>query len=249
MKNSRLLPKFNWLQNSELQKGDWLPLLLLLFFGVYLPLQAFIVLALKIWQLEGGFAWEVPLLMTIHDTTTPTLDRLALIFTQFGSVKTIGPIACLIAGGLFFQKRWRSLVYLAMTLLGCGAINLAAKAHWHRLRPHLWEGHILPTDFSFPSGHAMTSMAFAIVLMVLAWRSRWRSAVVALAIGYVVTIGWTRLYLGVHYPSDILAGWMLAIAWAIGISLFVKPVAAVVSETVAEIAPKQSNSQGNSSEN
>jgi undecaprenyl-diphosphatase len=233
MKNSVFLPNF---LTAWLRKSNWFPLLLLLFLGVYLPLQAFVILALQIWQLEGGLTWEVPLMLAIHDAATLTLDRMAIVLTQFGSVKTIGPIAFLIAGRLFFQQRWRLLVYLAMTLIGCVAINLAAKSYWHRIRPHLWEGSVLPQDFSFPSGHAMTSMAFAAVLIVLAWRSRWLGATIALAIAYVVAIGWTRLYLGVHYPSDILAGWLLSIAWAIGISAFVKPAARTVSETVAEIS-------------
>lgn len=239
------MPKFltNWFQNHWHfpPRSDWFALLLLLFCGVYLPLQAFVILALKIWQLEGGLTWEVPLMITIHNAATPTLDRIVVVLTQFGSVKTIGPIAFLIAGVLFSQKRWRSLVYLTLTLAGCGAINLAAKSFWHRVRPQLWEGYILPKDFSFPSGHAMTSMAFAAVVIMLAWRGRWLGVTTMLAMVYVVTIAWTRLYLGVHYPSDILAGWMLSIAWAIGISIFVKPAANAVSETIAEISVSNQN--------
>ena len=223
-------------QSAPLSKflPAWLGMLLILFFGVYLPLQGFVILALQIWQLEGGLSWEVPLMMTIHRTATPPLDRLAVLLTQFGSYKTVAPIAAAIGLTLMLQKRWRSLVYLIMTLTGCAAINLVAKTFWHRVRPHLWEGSVLPQDFSFPSGHAMTSMAFAAVLIALAWGNRWLKITVLLVSIYVVTIGWTRLYLGVHYPSDILAGWLLSIAWAIGVSAFVKPAARMVAEFAAD---------------
>lgn len=197
--------------------------LVLLILGVYLPLQCFAILALQIWRLEGGLTWEVPLMMAIHDMATVTLDQVAEWLTPFGSPKRLAPLVVTIAFAFFLQKRWRSLVYLLMTLLGCGAINLAAKGFWHRVRPHLWDGYLLPQDFSFPSGHAMTSMAFAATLLVLTWGNRWRWLMLPVGGVYVVAIGWTRLYLGVHYPSDILAGWMLAIAWVVGMSLVVRP--------------------------
>ncbi|MDX2216032.1 MAG: phosphatase PAP2 family protein [Oculatellaceae cyanobacterium bins.114] len=218
MSRSALFPKFftTWFE------ARWRSLLLLLF-GVYLPLQAFAILALQIWKLEGGLTWEVPLMMMIHNMASATIDRLAETLTHLGSATRVAPVAGAIALAFFLQKRWRSLIYLLTTLVGCVAINLAAKELWHRIRPHLWDGYVLPQDFSFPSGHAMTSMAFAATLIILTWGSRWIWLTFPLGSVYVAAIAWTRLYLGVHYPSDILAGWMLAIAWAMGMSLVVKP--------------------------
>ncbi|NEP62112.1 MAG: phosphatase PAP2 family protein, partial [Symploca sp. SIO2G7] len=54
------------------------------------------------------------------------------------------------------------------------------------------------------------------------WESKWRWLILIVGGLLVLTIGWTRLYLGVHYPSDILAGWMVSVAWAIGASLLIK---------------------------
>jgi membrane-associated phospholipid phosphatase len=218
MSRSALFPKFlaTWFETHGRS-------LLLLIIGVYLPLQGFAILALQIWKLEGGLTWEVPLMMAIHGAATVTIDRIAEFLTNFGSATRVAPVALIIGFAFFLQKRWRSLVYLAVTLLGCGAINLVAKSIWHRVRPHLWDGYLLPQDFSFPSGHAMTSMTFAAVLIVLTWGSHWWWLTLPVGGVYVVAIAWTRLYLGVHYPSDILAGWMLAIAWVIGMSIVVKP--------------------------
>ncbi|MBD2463194.1 phosphatase PAP2 family protein [Oscillatoria sp. FACHB-1407] len=221
--------------------------LLLLTLGVYLPLQAFAILALQIWKLEGGLTWEVPLMMAIHDMATATIDRTAELLTTLGSAKRVALIVIPIAFAFFRQKRWRSLIYLLTTLVGCVAINLAAKGFWHRVRPHLWDGYLTPQDFSFPSGHAMTSMAFAATFVLLTWGSRWIWLALPLGTVYVVAIGWTRLYLGVHYPSDILAGWMLAIAWAIGMSIVVKPHLVATTEStpnpVLEVSPQQTVEQ------
>ncbi len=77
----------------------------------------------------------------------------------------------------------------------------------------------------------MASMMFVVALGVVAWGSRWWNWVLGLGSVFVVAIGWTRLYLGVHYPSDILAGWMLALAWAIGVAVVVKPHQVQQNET------------------
>jgi undecaprenyl-diphosphatase len=218
MNRLALFPKFlqTWLETH------WRSLLLLLV-GVYLPLQLFVILALQTWKLEGGLAWEVPLMMAIHNRASESVDHAAELLTKLGSAKRVAPVVVTIAFAFFLQKRWRSLIYLLMTLFGCGVTNVVAKAFWHRVRPHLWEGYALPQDFSFPSGHAMTSMAFAAVLIILTWGSRWAWLILPLGSLYVGIIGWTRLYLGVHYPSDILAGWMLAIAWTLGMSVLIRP--------------------------
>jgi membrane-associated phospholipid phosphatase len=198
--------------------------LLYLILGVYIPLQIFAVLALKIWGLQGGLAWDVALLTVIHQSANNNLDHVAVWLTQLGSVRLVGPFVLTLLPFFIHQKRWRSLAYLAITLLGGCALNVAAKTLWRRARPNLWiENYPIPTDFSFPSGHAMTSSLLVATLVILTWKTRWSPLVIILGTVYVITIGWTRVYLGVHYPSDIVAGWMLALAWAIGISILVKP--------------------------
>ncbi|MBD1909887.1 MULTISPECIES: phosphatase PAP2 family protein [unclassified Leptolyngbya] len=199
--------------------------LLYLILGVYIPLQIFAVLALKIWGLEGGLSWDVTLITAIHQSADASLDRAASWLTHLGSAKIVAPFTLTLVPILVVQKRWRSLIYLVMTLGGGGALNVVAKTIWRRARPSLWEGsYPIPSDFSFPSGHAMTSFLLVTALTILTWKTRWNPLVIILGVVYVVTIAWTRVYLGVHYPSDIVAGWMLALAWAIGISVLVKPM-------------------------
>ncbi|GAB4369482.1 MAG: phosphatase PAP2 family protein [Elainellaceae cyanobacterium] len=196
--------------------------LLLTGFGLYLPLLIFILLTVQIWQYEGGLSWDISILMAIHATAQQRLDKIATLLTQLGTEWGVFPATIIVAFGLLYFRRWRSLIYWLLTLVGGGALNIIAKALLHRVRPSLWEYPAL-ADFSFPSGHATSSMLFVLALVVLTWQSRWCWWILPIGIAFVGAIGWTRLYLGVHYPSDILAGWMMAIAWAISVRAVVKP--------------------------
>src|SRR3546814_8426441 len=90
---------------------------------------------------------------------------------------------------------------------GSGLLTVVAKQAFARDRPSLWESIAPEHNFSFPSGHAMGSMTLAAVLVLLAWPTRWRWPVVAAMAVFVPMVGLSRVYLGVHFPSDILAGW------------------------------------------
>jgi membrane-associated phospholipid phosphatase len=199
--------------------------LLLPLIGIYLPLLIFSVLALKVWQSEVGFSfpWDIPILMTIHQTVQPQLDALALTLTKLGGFHGAFTIFSAIALFLLFRRQWRKLVYLITAGLGNAVINQTVKGFMHRARPHLWESSYHHHGYAFPSGHSMTSMTLAAVVIILAWNMPWRIPVMILGSLFVLAIAWTRLYLGVHYPSDILAGWMVALAWVMGVSLVVKP--------------------------
>jgi undecaprenyl-diphosphatase len=206
---------------QQLLMTHWRSLLLLLL-GVFLPLQVFGELAEDVWENEGGFPWDVPVLLAVHSTANPQLDVVVTMLTKLGVFWGVFPIATVTALLLFNRRRWRSLTYLIVTLLGSIIINRTAKVLLHRVRPHLWESPAPEFDYGFPSGHAMSSMTFVAVLVILTWGSRWRWLVLIVGAIFVLVIGWTRLYLGVHYPSDILAGWMVSVGWAVGVSLIIR---------------------------
>lgn len=202
--------------------------------GVVLPLLVFSVLAVTVGWNGDGFLWEIPILQAVHTTVQPELDALARTLTKFGVFWGVFPVASLLGLVLLYQRRWRSLTYLVVTLLSSIVLNRTAKLFFHRARPHLWEVPIPEPEFSFPSGHAMSSMTLVAVLVVLTWGSRWCSWVLVGGSVFVVAIAWTRLYLGVHYPSDILAGWMLSLAWAVAVSLVIQPQVPVADRSVAD---------------
>ncbi len=113
-------------------------------------------------------------------------------------------------------------LFAGLATVGSMLLNLAAKHVYARGRPALWTSIAPETTFSFPSGHAMGSITLAWVVVLLWWHlhdPRWRALrwpVTALAGAFVLAVGLSRIYLGVHYPSDILAGWAAASVWTVG---------------------------------
>lgn len=211
--------------------------LLLALITIFLPLQIFVIIAAQIWQHQTGFSWDIPLLLAVHKISYQMvhnlqfdshLDLIAIILAKIGSPKTLVPAAILIALKLTLNQKWRLASYLLITAIGSATLNFAIKIFFHRPRPHLWEStynlhHHYQHSFSFPSGHAMASMTFVILMIIMTSNNFWRITRLILAILFVPTIAWTRLYLGVHYPSDIIAGWLLAIAWCASVYLIIKP--------------------------
>jgi undecaprenyl-diphosphatase len=94
-------------------------------------------------------------------------------------------------------------------------LNLLLKELFGRDRPTLWETLVTEHGFSFPSGHAMASSALGFSIMVTLWNTRFRVPACIVAGFYIVLVGFSRLYLGVHYPTDVLAGWVLSGTWVI----------------------------------
>ncbi|MEH2419856.1 MAG: phosphatase PAP2 family protein [Nostoc sp.] len=193
---------------------------LLLLFGGFIPLLIFGDLAEDVWK-QGGFPFDVPLLLAIHSTAQPKLDVFVSYLTKLGVFWGVFPAAAMISLLLVIRQRWRALEFLLTASVGSIIINQTVKRLLHRARPHLWITPAPEFDYGFPSGHAMASMTLVAVLIILSWNSRWRWFVVIIGTLFVLIIGWTRLYLGVHYPSDVLAGWMVALGWTVGVSFLI----------------------------
>ncbi|RYF27698.1 MAG: phosphatase PAP2 family protein, partial [Chloroflexi bacterium] len=86
---------------------------------------------------------------------------------------------------------------------------------FERARPDLWQQLITETSFSFPSGHSAGSSALAVCIIALLWRTKWRVPALIIAPLYIVLIGFSRMYLGVHYLTDVIAGWIVGITWVL----------------------------------
>jgi undecaprenyl-diphosphatase len=190
--------------------------------GIILPLLCFASIAIAVFINDFSLVWDIPILEKIHATQGTELDAIAFSLTQLGRGKSIAAIVLFVSLFLGWHKQWRSLSYLLITIIGSGILNLLAKILFHRDRPALWESPLPEFDFSFPSGHAMLSLTLVIALTVLVPQNSWRSLLLFCGVMLAIAISWSRLYLGVHYPSDILGGWALAIAWAVGVSFLSK---------------------------
>ena len=182
---------------------------------VALPLLVVAALGEDILERET-FRFDNPTLLWLHAHSNAYLDGAMLFMSQIGggALLITSAIWCLV---LWARKQRRDALFVLLAMSGATALNLIAKLIFARARPDLWLSLAPQNDYSFPSGHAMLSSAFALTALVLLWRSGASGAikrvVSVLAVLFVLAVGLSRLYLGVHYPSDILAGWMASLAW------------------------------------
>jgi membrane-associated phospholipid phosphatase len=198
----------------RLVRTHWIGLLLL-FGGLLLPLWLFATLAEEVHE-AGELVLDRPLLELAQRMARDGFDRVFLFFSAIGYSWGVVPFSAGLVVALAAARHFRKSAYAAVTLGGAGLLNMAAKQAFARDRPDLWESIAPEPTYSFPSGHAMGSMTLAVVAVLLAWPTRWRWPVLAAMLVFVPMVGLSRVYLGVHYPSDILAGWTAATAWAVG---------------------------------
>jgi undecaprenyl-diphosphatase len=151
----------------------------------------------------------------VHQFFSPAVTRKMVLISQFGAGILIGAfVAAFIA---FLLLRWkRAAVWLVVAMAGALILDISLKYGFHRARPAPFDGSI-PHTYSFPSGHALMSFCFYGVLAGLI-NGRVRSLLVrvliwAAAALLILAIGLSRIYLGVHYPSDVVAGYLTAALW------------------------------------
>ena len=178
------------------------------------PILFFITLAIETRD-QGSqvSSLDVRILNSIHTISTPALDRAMVHITNFGGIEVIIGATLVTALILYLLHRRKAVPILLIGVGGTAIINTALKLSFHRMRPSLWAPIITEKSFSFPSGHAMMSSALALSTVLLLWQTRWRWTAVTIGALYVVAIGFSRLYLGVHYPTDVLAGWTVSFIW------------------------------------
>jgi undecaprenyl-diphosphatase len=151
----------------------------------------------------------------VHQFASPGMTRAMTFISLLGYSVLI--VELLIAFGIFAWLRWRrAAVWLAVATAGSLALDTALKYAYHRARPVAFFG-VAPHSYSFPSGHALCSFCFYGVLAgLLSARTKalgWRIVIWTVAAVFVVAIGLSRIYLGVHYPSDVVGGYLAAAVW------------------------------------
>lgn len=144
------------------------------------------------------------------------LTAVMLAITSLGNTAQITMIVASIALGLAYFRRYLEAVGFLGVVIGAHVLTEGIKSVVQRARPPLpWLG---PAGgFSFPSGHSLVSMALygflAYVVMSHVKPSGWRRALMAVLGVMPFLIGISRIYLGVHYPSDVFSGWSLGLIW------------------------------------
>jgi membrane-associated phospholipid phosphatase len=192
--------------------------LLGLFLCVLIPLILFGMIAEDVAD-KDPFPFDYPVMAALHARASPVLDAIMLGASFVGSVYGLLPFNLAIFGYCVWRRKMHAATFWVLATGGGLLLNLLAKGFFERVRPSFWVSIAPETSFSFPSGHAMCSMATAAALVVLFRRSQWRTHVTLIAGFCVLLIGTSRPYLGVHFPSDILAGWTAALAWVVGLAI------------------------------
>lgn len=208
--------------------------LLLVFFGLLLPLWGFAALVGEVHEKEA-FAFDAPLLNMLHAHATPALDHFFVWVSKLGFAWGVIPVDVIVLLWLALRRRYRDTLFFSLAVIGSLILDVAAKNYFARARPSLWLSITPETSYSFPSGHAMGSATLSVALLLLFWRTQWRWLVTPLALIFVLLVGVSRVYLGVHYPSDILAGWTAAMVWVVGMHQLVDRTAPPPPVAVAGI--------------
>ena len=159
--------------------------------------------------------------------------------TALGSVPVLLLVVVAVAGFLALARLWRHLALVLGASAGGLLLMVVLKRAFDRPRPTVVPPLMLETTASFPSGHAMMSAVVYLTLGTLVAQlcSRWRERVYVITVAGVLTvlIGLTRLYLGVHYPTDVLGGWSVGLAWALASGLAARGLRTRSRELRAEV--------------
>lgn len=152
-------------------------------------------------------------------TRTPGATLFFTTLTLIGTPAGLGILVIVVSGILAFRNRYRWAAYLIVTSTLGGLLNLQLKSYFARARPELAEALRSAHGYSFPSGHAMGSAVTFGALAYLAFRAiprwRYRAAAIAFAATMILAISTSRIYLGVHWISDVGAGIAAGLIWVI----------------------------------
>lgn len=165
-------------------------------------------------------AFDEAVLLWIHAAFPAWLDGSMRLITSLGYYRVVAPLLA-VCVAFFYWRGWRlSAVLLVASTAGGMFLTTVLKFVFQRTRPDIIATGYEAGFFSFPSGHATVAVGFyGTLTVILAYRARgaWRWTLAALGVALVLLIGFSRLYLGVHYPTDIIAGYLAAPLWVISV--------------------------------
>src|SRR5687767_1683256 len=153
----------------------------------------------------------------LNGMASPGLTGLMRFVSRFGGPSWLGIIGASVVLGFLIKRWYRGVVLVVVTFGGAWLLDFALKHAFGRTRPAPFFDQPLPASYSFPSGHALFSFVFfgtfAVLLMQRVKSHAARVAIGTAAALLVALIGVSRIYLGVHYPSDVIAGYLTALTW------------------------------------
>lgn len=181
-----------------------------------LAMWGFAAIAEEVLEKET-YDFDSSILLALKNIHTPLLDRIMFGFTCLGEPNLLLAM-CLTLGILLLAQKHRSeALTIALAAGGAVGLNILLKKLFARDRPLLWERVVDVRFYSFPSGHAMISMViYGLLGYFLGARfpkQKWW--IYSLTVLLIAAIGFSRLYLGVHWPTDVIAGYTAGVVWLI----------------------------------
>jgi undecaprenyl-diphosphatase len=176
---------------------------------------------------EGGtLDFDHKVLLLLRDPAEPArpwgpgwLQTSVRDVTALGGSTIVIPLTLLVAGYLALVRKRGAALFLLAAILGAVTLGSLLKLGFERPRPELVEHGVLTYTWSFPSGHATGAAATYLTLGALLARfqprRRVKAYILSVAVLVTVAVGLSRVYLGVHWPTDVLAGWTVGAGWAL----------------------------------
>jgi undecaprenyl-diphosphatase len=177
----------------------------------------FLKLSEDVWQQESIILIDNSIANWAYSIRTPWLTIIMKLITSLASANFIAILFLSLALAFTFQKKDRYSVPLAFTILGSFLFSEGVKLLFSRSRPLIDHALVLEKSFSYPSGHTLIAVTFYGVLVIylhLALKSKVAESIVTiLGTLLIISIGFSRIYLGVHWASDVLASALIGICW------------------------------------
>lgn len=167
-------------------------------------------------HLQTISSFDEPIIDFVQSAEASGLTSIMKLFTNIGSTTSVTLLAILTLGVLLWKKYRAQAVLFTIVLVGTGILNQVLKLIFKRERPD-FNRLIDIGGYSFPSGHTMMAFSLYTVLAYIVWRNLKttgsRIAIAIVAIFMIVMIAVSRIYLGVHFPSDIVGGILASSVW------------------------------------
>ena len=161
--------------------------------------------------------FDTAILLFLRQQQTPLLDQIIIGVTSLGEPTFLVIVTLVLSVILALRRQWIQGTVFAIAALGAAGLNIILKDVFARARPALWERSVDVRYYSFPSGHAMVSLViYGLIGYLLATRFKDRSGpILTLTVLLIGLIGLSRLYLGVHWPTDVIAGYAAGLVWLV----------------------------------
>ena len=161
--------------------------------------------------------FDLPLSAWFHVHSQPVVTQFMLLVSLWHSTAGVLSMSALLGLGLYCTGRSGWLLALLLSVPGGMLLNVAVKHLVQRARPHFDDPLLTLGTYSFPSGHTAGAALFygflTALVFALPGARRWRAAMVAVGVVMVLLVGLSRIYLGVHYLTDVIGAIILAVLW------------------------------------